>query len=161
MIEIKGNLFDYPKKENEAICITTNAILKLCTEARLGVEAVMGAGVALTAEQRYPGLSIQLGETLLTKGHHVQTLRKHATEHYQYPMIISFPTKIHWRSNSPLWLIERSIIELDQFADDEELEKVYLPRPGCGLGGLRWPDIRSLFEELDDRFVVVSLKGQI
>ncbi len=37
------------------------------------------------------------------------------------------------------------------------LDKVYLVRPGCGNGQLKWEDVKPLIAPiLDDRFIVVE-----
>ncbi|MCZ2224447.1 MAG: hypothetical protein LC122_12560 [Chitinophagales bacterium] len=47
MIEVIGNLFDFVNIA-DAICITTNGIVKS------NQEAVMGAGIALQAAEKFP-----------------------------------------------------------------------------------------------------------
>ena len=37
------------------------------------------------------------------------------------------------------------------------LDKVYMARPGCGNGQLKWEDVKPLIAPiLDDRFIVVE-----
>lgn len=76
----------------------------------------------------------------------------------------SFPVKHNWYEHADLKLIERSAKELvdtidDIFLDpDDRPPTIYLPRPGCGNGRLKWEDVKPVIEPyLDDRFVVVTL----
>ena len=50
------------------------------------------------------------------------------------------------------------IEELVILSDENGYNKVLLPRPGCGHGGLNWErDVKPLLQErLDDRFIVVN-----
>ena len=140
MKEINGNLFDYP-----VICITTNGIIK--TNNRL----VMGKGIALTAKQLYPDIDLQLGLAVKELGN-IPHLITHNNQ-----IIISFPTKHHWRDNSDLVLITQSISNLILLANSYTLTNVYLPKVGCGNGNLSWFEVKLLLDKyLDDRFIVVS-----
>ena len=80
MNTLKGNIFDF---KGDAICITTNGIVKS------NGDAVMGAGIALQAAQIYPQLPKKLGSLLKEHGNHVAVLMELENE----PAIIAFPTK--------------------------------------------------------------------
>ena len=144
MFEVKGNLFTI---ESDAICITTNGVV------RSNGLAVMGAGIAKQARDRYIGIDTVLGNLLTLHGNHVFLLGKDNKKH-----ILSFPTKNHWKSLSDINLIIRSCNELIVYIDNNKLSKVVMVRPGCGCGGLSWekevkPAINHL---LDSRFIIVS-----
>lgn len=140
MIEIQGNIFDC---SCDAICVTTNGIIKN------NKEAVMGAGIALEAKNRFPILPKILGQKILESGNKVHLL--YTTNDY---CIVSFPTKHHWRDKSDLDLIKRSILELVGMTNEMKWSKVVIPRPGCGNGGLDWKDVKKYMIYLDDRFLV-------
>lgn len=134
----------------DAIAITTNGI------RRKDGAAVMGAGVAKAAAQRYPGLDQRLGDLLAKSGNHVYILHRASEEPWQDEPrdLVSFPTKHHWRDPSDLQLIRRSAEGLVKAAEHRGWASIALPRPGCGLGGLDWEkEVRPLLAELwDDRF---------
>lgn len=140
MTEVSGDIWDYA---NEGIIvITTNGQV---TSRGL---AVFGRGVAHQAEQRFPDLSERLGRLLAEHGNHV---------HYLGDSIVSFPVEDTPWSNPDLRLIARSAGELRELSDRYGWQRVVVPRPGCGGGGLLWRDVRPLLEqELDDRFAVIS-----
>lgn len=140
MKEIIGNLFDYP-----VIVIPTNGIVK--TDGRL----VMGKGIALEAKNKYKNLDLYLG----------YQVNRHYNRCFVYytidNIIVSFPTKYHYKEKSCITLVERSTKELVEIANWFKLETIYLPKVGCGLGNLDWNKVKPLLERyLDDRFIVVS-----
>ena len=144
MRSIHGDLFTCPS-EGDAICVTTNGIVKQdgC--------AVMGAGIAKAFAIRFPDLPLLLGEKLTQQGNHAYLLK-----YVNSYAILSFPTKNDWRNDSDLQLILQSCCELIAIADEAHLHNIYLPVPGCNNGHLN-PDevIPAIKEVLDDRFVLV------
>ena len=143
MLIAKGNIWTYLGKY--PICITTNAVIKM------NGEAVMGAGIALEAAKRYPSLPRWLAKRL-ADGNHVYLF--YTPEGYE---LVTFPTKYDWKSSSTTRIIKRSAKELVALADENQWEKVLVPRPGCGKGNLTWEEVRPVIEPLfDNRFIVVN-----
>ena len=143
MIEMRGDLWTYPA---EAIVVPIN------WRTRADESAVMGAGVAKQAADRYRGLAIHVGEFIA---------RNPTPCAFTLPTwdglvpLIAVPTKRDWRKPSSLGLIELAARGLPEIVGD--WQTIALPRLGCGLGGLRWEDVRPvLAAHLDDRFVVVA-----
>jgi hypothetical protein len=158
MQEVKGDIWELSKYHG--ICITTNGILKKDNRA------VMGAGIAKAARDRFLGLDVDLGKTILSTGNHVYYLGTYIDKNdpyyntgyvgaVEYWKVISFPTKQHWMEDSKLDLIKQSITELTLLAHLID-EKIYLPRPGTSNGHLKWEDVKPILEVLDDRFIVVD-----
>lgn len=141
------NIFKLPTKPTDAICITTNGIIKANNRA------VMGAGIAKTANDLYK-LDAELASHLKTCGN---TPHVFLTTGYNGCQLISFPTKHNWRDNSDLHLIKRSAEILVEICNYRHISKCYLTPPGCNLGKLNWDkDVKPILENiLDDRFVVV------
>jgi len=127
-----GSIFD---SDGEWVCIPTNG--KIYDNNGY---AVMGAGVALTARKRYPGIDRVLGFLLKTKGNHV-----HLLGCWEDRLVFSMPTKDHFKDGSPLDLVLQSCTELRAlyFACHRQPRAVLLPHIGCGHGGLVWEEIRD------------------
>lgn len=140
--EITGNMWDI---EADAYCITTNGFVKK------NGEAVMGAGCAKEARNKFPGIPKILGDMITKCGNRVCPLWKDG------PFIVSFPVKHAWWETADLKLIEQSAADLMLMANMLEWRKVLLPRPGCGNGKLKWEDVKEvLLPVLDERVWVVS-----
>lgn len=60
--------------------------------------------------------------------------------------IIDFPTKRHWKGKSRMEDIEAGLETLVQELRDRKISSIAIPPLGCGLGGLRWDDVRSRIE---------------
>lgn len=143
MREEAGNLFAV---KADAIVIATNWTTKQ------NGDAVMGAGVAKQAAQRWRWLPTFLGDVIR---HH--QIAVHAIRSEDGPHIVALPTKRDWRNPSDLALIGTMVQQLVWFATEYGWQTVALPRLGCGHGGLDWAvQVRPLLAEiLDDRFIVV------
>lgn len=158
MKEITGNIFDLGNAkaldgspiditDADAICVTTNGIVKA------NGELVMGAGIALAFAKRFPNLPRYLGECVTEKGNQVYSVLPSLFT----KSVASFPTKHHWKDQSDLKLIHTSAHQLVEKANKWRWQKVILPRPGCGLGGLKWADVKAVIEPiLDDRFYIIT-----
>ncbi len=114
----------------------------------VNTKGVMGKGVALQFKRAFPenykayrvacaAGRVQLGRMFV-----------YATGRLERPRyIINFPTKDHWRSRSRLADIESGLEDLRRVLAELEVESVALPPLGCGLGGLRWSDVRPRIEQ--------------
>lgn len=57
---------------------------------------------------------------------------------------LMFPTKNHWKENSPFEGIEKGLQWLLNNYKNLKIESIALPSLGCGLGGLDWKDVGPL-----------------
>lgn len=143
MREVVGDMWQ-EHAAGAVVAITTNGLV-----TRSGV-SLMPRGCARQAAIRYPELLRIHGRLLLNHGIHVYDLGRR---------IVSFPVEADPYQNPDLRLIEQSCRELVDLAEYKRWPKVVLPRPGCGGGGLCWPDVRPVLQRyLDDRFHVISME---
>lgn len=116
---------------------------------------IMGAGLAKQARDKYENLDGLWGSYYDLKP-------KSQLVFYHTKRLIGFPTKIYWKYDSSLDLIENGLNELvDKASMQGYSDEIVCPRLGCGLGGLNWKkDVKPLVEKYfgdDDNFVVVNL----
>jgi hypothetical protein len=141
MLETIGDIWEHADRA-DVIAITTNG--SLTRDGR----AVFGRGVANQAALRFPLLADILGRQLAEQGNHVFDLGFGIT---------SFPVEETAWSQPDLRIIARSAEELRRLADRSGWQRVMVPRPGCGGGGLAWKDVLpTLAPWFDDRFVIIS-----
>ncbi len=156
MLEAKGDIFKQP--DADAIVFTSNGILK--SDGTL----VMGAGIAKAFKDRFWGLDGEAGLGVKMRGNHVNAFFAMYSpidpSFSPETVIFSFPTKHHFKDPSDINLIERSAKELVTFVNSltlRPLNKIYMTRPGCGMGQLKWPDVKKVIEPiLDNRFIVLT-----
>jgi hypothetical protein len=144
--------------QGETVCITTNGFVTR------GGNAVMGRGVAAQAVKRFPTLKAKMGRYIMENGNIVQRIAKR---------IVSFPVKPQlgicneyktnvvkhmrhqykpydwvpgWAMMADLNIIEHSLWDLQQLHDHGFFKRIYLPKPGCGAGGLDWEEVRPYCE---------------
>jgi hypothetical protein len=141
--EITGEIWSF-HNEGAWIAITTNGTLNKSGEL------VMGKGIALEAKTRYPLLPKELSRKISLWGNIPIRLDSFR--------IYSFPTKDNWRYPSSLTLIGESCRLLVEGLNKEPIDTpLYIPRVGCGNGGLKWEVVKPLLEKyLDERFIVVN-----
>jgi hypothetical protein len=149
----------------DAICITTNGMY--LTDGR----AAMGGGCAGVCAKRWPETAFRLGKCLknfLTNvpfaigaldvdGEYIEPNLKMIKEKKFKTLIFSYPTIDNLMDGAKINLIENSAKELRKLVDRFELKGIMVPRPGVGIGGLNWADVKTVIEpHMDDRFTIVS-----
>ncbi len=129
---IKGNIWDY-WRQGAWVAVLTNGVV---TNGNL----VMGRGQALEAKTLMPELPYYLGEWVSRMGNVPRIIDRFH--------VVSFPTKQHFKDPSTLEFISQSwndlTIEWSIFHNrilqetGQNIGPLYIPPPGCGLGGLHW-----------------------
>ena len=105
---------------------------------------VMGAGLALAFKRRYPSHFSSYREAcrvraLCPGAVHIDDFGERVSPRF----LVALPTKRHWRDPSRLDDIERSLDALAVEIRRRRIPSVALPKLGCGLGGLDWPDVHA------------------
>jgi O-acetyl-ADP-ribose deacetylase (regulator of RNase III) len=157
MRESTGDLFE--DITADAIVIPTNTEMKLLRGFDV---AIMGAGLAKAAAERYPCLPGWLADRMLRTGReHVYVFDDIEMVEHDGHHVVCLPTKRNWRDASNLGLIYEMCGELVAVTTAMGWKTVALPRLGCGLGGLDWElQVGPLIgHKLDDRFCVVTPEG--
>ena len=66
---------------------------------------------------------------------------------YNPRYVVNFPTKRHWKGKSRMEDIEAGLQALVKEVRKRGIRSIAIPPLGCGLGGLRWADVRAKIEE--------------
>ncbi len=144
---LSGDIWEKATEANGWVVVTTNTMI------RGDGLAVMGAGIAKEAAQRFPDLPSRLATHIVRWGDRI----------YIDNEVICLPTKRDWRQPSKLEYVEQGCRELLELARVLEIvgnqRSILLPKLGCGLGGLNWErQVRPMMDALleSERFILVS-----
>ena len=108
---------------------------------------VMGKGLALQFKKVYPAnfaayaAAAKRGELVVGR---VFVFETSGLRNPRF--IINFPTKRHWREPSRLEDIDAGLVDLVRVIRENRIGSVALPALGCGLGGLKWADVKPMIE---------------
>lgn len=151
MMEAVGDIWKWAEEHSaDAVCVLTNMTV---ADGKL----IMGGGQARQARTKFPTLPESWGQYYENRGNLGANVVATQFQEGNPYWLVSFPTKVHPSEDSTLELIETSAHTLVEITDFQGWKKVVLPRPGCGLGSLVWPDVRPVIEPiLDDRFIVIT-----
>lgn len=149
MIIETGNLFDFIEF-CDVLCITTNSVIK--TDGSL----VMGAGIAKTVRDIFPGIDFRLGQQI-QKGFG-NLSEYNLIFDTDIPMIGAFQTKIHFSEDSKIDVIKNSINKLKDFALNNIEKVIYLSYPGIHHGRLSPEIVEPHLQGLPNNVFVWKLK---
>lgn len=144
---VQSNIWDYASKLS-FICITTNSILNK------NGELVMGKGNAQQAKVLAPNLPKDFGDQIKAKGLDGKYYGLLVSENKKF---IAFQTKLHWRDNSPIEVVEESCDKLNRLARRYPDETFGLPFPGINNGRLHPKDVYPFLQKLPDNVYVYHL----
>lgn len=149
---VEGDIF---KADVDALVNTVNT------------EGIMGKGLALQFKKKYPdnfnAYAKACAEGRVTLGS-MFTFDTNALTGPKY--IINFPTKKHWRNKSSLQDIMAGLSSLAKDITRLGIKSIAVPPLGCGLGGLRWAEVKTAIEnglgDIHDVEIIVysPLKGK-
>lgn len=118
------------------IAITTNGTVKK------DGSAVLGAGVAKQATERFPWLPSALGDHIRHSGNVLG----------RFGDIYTFPVKHNWYEAADLSLIKNSYLDL---VASLQGDTIFLPKPGCGNGKLKWKDVAFVLQPIAESNIII------
>lgn len=134
MIELKQG--DILRADAEALVNTVNCV------------GVMGRGIALQFKKAFPENFTHYKAVCDRYELRPGMMLIHDLNRLQFPRyVINFPTKRHWKGKSRMEDIEAGLMALVQDLRQQQIHSIAIPPLGCGLGGLRWEDVRAKIEE--------------
>ena len=113
----------------------------------VNLDGVMGKGIALQFAKAFPEIlppyeaACRSGE--LAPGR-VQVIERSGLVNPR--CIINVPTKRHWRGKSRMADIDAGLADLVRVVRERGIRSIAVPPLGCGLGGLRWDEVRPRIE---------------
>lgn len=144
MIKLKHG--DVLQADAEALVNTVNCV------------GVMGRGIALQFRKTFPENFKAYEAACKRDAMSVGKVLFYDLSRFENPRyVINFPTKRHWRGKSRLEDIEAGLKDLVDVVRERGIRSVAIPPLGCGLGGLRWSDVRARIERAFSNLPDVSV----
>lgn len=150
------------------VTMTTGNLLRAEVEAlvnTVNTVGVMGKGVAYQFKQAFPENARAYEKACKLEEVRIGSMFVTHTGRFEPRLIINFPTKRHWKGNSRIDDIRAGLTDLVRVIREERIRSIAIPPLGCGLGGLRWEDVRPLivtaFEELPEVEVQLFPPGNV
>lgn len=124
----------------------------------VNTEGIMGKGLALQFKKRYPenyvayAYACKQGEVAIGKMFIVPYNNFNGLNY-----IINFPTKNKWRTKSKLSDITKGLLALKNEIIRLKITSIAIPPLGCGLGGLKWKEVRHEIESVFSDFTQADI----
>jgi len=105
----------------------------------------MGAGIAVAFKKRWPRMfeeykvrcadgRFRLGDVFVWNEDDV--------------VVYNLATQEHWKTKARFPALKKAALKMVELAALAGIERIGLPRIGAGLGGLEWPRVRSVLDEV-------------
>ena len=117
--EIRGNLFEY----------TTDRIPVQC----ISQDCKMGAGIAVDMRKQF-----KLGSLTADK----------FPDCIYYHGVLNLITKKVYYGKPTYQTLEQSLIKMKEITKENNIDKLVMPKIGCGLDRLQWPKVREILENI-------------
>lgn len=117
-------------------------------------KGAMGKGIARAFKKKYPEY-FKIYKEACVSGKlvpgvliYIKTTVQPDKFSLSLPGVILFPTKDHWKYPSKLEWIEKGLLFLKNHYQEWDIHSIAMPQIGCGLGGLKWDEVKKLIESL-------------
>ena len=132
--------------ENSTLYILTNDTITVIYNSETLEEKVfnpMSGGIALEAAIRNRNLPIIMAECIRNNSYYL------GKDLFSGAELMRFPTMHNIGEYADLLLVKSNLYRVKEYCLSNPERKVYLPRPGCGIGDLDWEDeVKPLCEEI-------------
>ena len=105
----------------------------------------MDAGVSVAFKKRWPGMFEDYAARCADARFHLgDVVVWNEDDHVVYTLAI----QEHWKKKAKLPALARALRRMVSLAEHAGVERIGLPRLGAGLGGLDWPRVKRVLEEV-------------
>lgn len=114
----------------------------------------MGKGIALQFKKMFPHMYREY-KKLCDSGDY--KLGDIFVYEYGNGYIFNLATQSTWKTKADLEAIKSSFVKMLEFAKNESIKNITLPKIGAGLGGLNWDKVKQVIEEVASKFPEIDL----
>lgn len=120
----------------------------------------MGKGIAVGFKERYPAMYKFYNGICKSTGFVTGDVFPYYDKQTDV-VVFNLMTQRHWTTPATIEAIAMSVERMFMHAQTLNIQKIGIPKIGCGLGGLDWDVVRPVLEKLSNEYhitlVVVSL----
>lgn len=132
---VKGDILQAHEHQVDAVVNPANTV------------GAMGKGLALSLKTRFPWCYEKYRQFCLSGALKPGYVLPVENPTQAWPrFVLHLPTKRHFRSPSNIEDVTEGLVALKNVAECLGLNRVALPRVGCGLGGLDWKRVKPIVE---------------
>jgi O-acetyl-ADP-ribose deacetylase (regulator of RNase III) len=136
--------------KRDMIIHTTGNILQSNAQALVNpvnCVGVMGKGLALQFKRAFPSYFRCYKDACRKNLVRPGKMYVHLHDQPPYTIIISFPTKTHYKQPSVYGYISDGLTDLVNVIQERSIKSIAIPALGCGNGGLVWETIKHYIEK--------------
>lgn len=121
----------------------------------VNVKGLMGAGLARAVAHKHPEVlppyMAACKDKSLAPGGFQAVLIDNSPENVNYDYIFNLASQNKPGADASMEWLEASLEEAIVFVKEQGLTSFALPRIGCGIGALKWPEVKALLEKVGER----------
>ena len=114
----------------------------------------MGKGIALQFRDKFPEMYVEY-KKMCKEGRFV--LGDIYAYNYGIGTIFNLATQVTWRTKADIKAIEDALVKMLNYADENRIYEIALPKIGAGLGDLSWNDVKSIINKTAINYPQVNL----
>ena len=114
-----------------------------CLVNTVNCEGYMGKGIAYQFKLNYPENNKDYVRACKSGELRIGTIHSFNEDG---KIIVNFPTKNKWREKSQMHYVEDGLDLLVKFIKEKEVASIAIPPLGCGNGGLKWNEVKTVIE---------------
>lgn len=114
----------------------------------------MGKGIALQFRDKFPEMYVEY-KKMCKEGRFV--LGDIYAYNYGIGTIFNLATQVTWRTKADIKAIEDALVKMLNYADENRIHEIALPKIGAGLGDLNWNDVKSIINKTAINYPQINL----
>lgn len=114
----------------------------------------MGKGIAVQFREKFPEMYQEYKRLCKMDNFHLGDIFVY---NYGNGFVFNLGTQQSWKTKAELNAIENSLKKMFDYASENNVSKIAIPKIGAGLGGLKWEDVKEIIENIANEYSFIDL----
>jgi len=114
----------------------------------------MGKGIAVQFREKFPEMYQEYKHLCKTQSFLLGDIFVY---NYGAGFVFNLGTQQSWKTKAELSAIDNSLRKMFNYASENKISKIAIPKIGAGLGGLKWEDVKNVIENIAKEFSMIDL----